>query len=287
MTLTLGCLAAFIAFFVWFLPPASQTVAGLFSQWNQAVILVYGIDATPGVQRSDTIMLVRLDTAKNRIGVLSIPRDTLIYLPSIGETKINHSFAFGGTALLQKAVTQLTGLPIPYFIQLNPAGVVNIVDGIGGIDLNIKRRMYYNDYAGHLFVNFQPGLRHLSGVEAAAYLRFRHDPEGDIGRIRRQQGFLETLAGEILSGNHLFQLPTLLGQLSPFIKTNLPLPDQVSLVNHLKSVYAHGKVEMDSLPGVPVNLNGVSYWQLQESEAKACMDRILFGLPTANTVAAN
>ena len=104
---------------------------------NGVNVLVMGIDNTKDVQRSDTIMVLHLDSDQNRIGVLSIPRDSRVSIPGVGLTKINHAYAYGGAPLLKRSVIEFLGIPIDYYIKINLEGVQNLVDDMGGINVDI------------------------------------------------------------------------------------------------------------------------------------------------------
>jgi len=111
-------------------------------------VLIVGIDNTERVQRSDTLMVMHLDKARNRIGLLSVPRDTRVNVPDVGITKINHAYSHGGIRLLRQTVSSFLNIPIDQYVQVNIRGVETIIDEIGGIDIKIEKDLYYADHAG-------------------------------------------------------------------------------------------------------------------------------------------
>lgn len=170
---------------------------------GQKIILLMGVDAPNrrlgGKEvdlfegtRTDTMMLMRVDAGKKRVSVVSIPRDSKVYISgSRGIDKINAAHALGGPDLAVQTVQDSFGIPIDNFMVINFQGVRDLVNAIGGIDLYIEKPMHYTDHTAKLFIDFEPGNTHLNGEQAEAFLRFRHDQLGDIGRIRRQQQFID------------------------------------------------------------------------------------------------
>jgi hypothetical protein len=136
-----------------------------------------------------------------------------------------------------------------------------IIDAIDGIDLDVEKRMYYEDPwddNGGLVIDLYPGMQHLDGERAMEYVRFR-DEEGDIGRIRRQQKFLTALLTKAVSPETLPRIPKILDELKSVIHTNMPLSEMVTLSKHLPQIRSNG-VETTMLPGQPAWWNGTSYW---------------------------
>src|SRR3954454_12377447 len=179
-------------------------------------ILALGIDDGQGGQgRSDSILLVHVDTAAHRMSALSIPRDTRIPTGQEHYGKINGAYARGGPRLAAEAVTELTGLPVDYTLSTNFSGFSRLVDLVGGIEMNVERTMDYDDQWGHLSIHLKPGPQHLDGEKAIQYVRFRKSSSGDadgsdISRIGRQQKFLQAVAARCLDGCNLLHLPEII-----------------------------------------------------------------------------
>ncbi|MDD4179967.1 MAG: LCP family protein, partial [Candidatus Margulisbacteria bacterium] len=127
----------------------SLTPAAQFTQ--ESNILVMGVDSAGGV-RSDTIMVLHVNPAKKEASVLSIPRDTIVTIPDRGLDKINHAFAYGGVDLSRRTIENFLNVSIPYYITIDLSGIQELIDKIGGIDVDVGKRMYYVDYAGYLSI---------------------------------------------------------------------------------------------------------------------------------------
>lgn len=228
---------------------------------NGVNILAFGIDDLNDSHRADSIIILHVDTDKKRIGVLSIPRDTRVNVPGYGITKINHSYAYGGTKLLKKTVSDFLSIPIDYYIRINLACVEQMIDSLGGLTLHVDKNLYYTDQAGDLFIDIKQGNQTLNGKQSMQYLRFRQDREGDIGRIRRQHTFLQAFSQKAATVGKGLGFTNLIRQLSGHIKTDFSLSSMVGLVNAFQDAYQNGDIINETVPGVVTLEKGVSYWR--------------------------
>jgi LCP family protein required for cell wall assembly len=178
-------------------------------QRKDTTILVLGTDdvpnkghrKTPG--RSDTMLLVNIQYSRKKIRVLSIPRDTFVmvdYGRGLRGDKIAHAFRRGKIGWLssKQAVERLTRLKVDNYVTVDYGLFREFIDAIGGVHMSIEKAMNYEDRAGGLFIHFDPGEYVLNGQKALEYVRFRKDGRGDIGRIRRQQKFIQAVAKKLL-----------------------------------------------------------------------------------------
>ncbi len=150
-------------------------------------ILAAGSDARPGEDllktRADSIHLLAVNPATGQGTLLGFPRDSWVEIPGHGRGKINNALALGGPNLLAATVRRLTGLPVDYYVITGFRGLVAMVDELGGVDVQVKRRM--NDRASG--ARFNRGWQHMSGAEALAFARNRNDVEkGDLSRSEHQ-----------------------------------------------------------------------------------------------------
>ena len=150
--------------------------------------LVVGL--TQDQHRTDSIMVIQWDAARHQARILGVPRDIGVVIPGIGLTKLVHAYATGGPGRTRAAVVRLLNVPIAHYVVFSLPALRHLVDLIGGVPITVEKRMVYNDHDQGLFINLQAGPQVLDGPRAEQYLRFRNDPEGDIGRIRRQQHFV-------------------------------------------------------------------------------------------------
>ena len=259
-----------------------------FSQ--EKIILVMGIDTNyqntdkehdQQGTRSDTMMLVRLRPRENTLSLLSIPRDSRVYMGGTQRIdKINSAHAEGGPTMALQTVEQTLGVPIDHYVVVNFAGVRDLVDAIGGVDLYVEKPMHYVDNTAKLFIHFQPGQQHLDGKQAEAFLRFRHDALADIGRIRRQQQFITAISNKLKNPLMLANLPRVVQLGSQYVKTDMSLDELTKLAFYLKGVDMKN-IRSATLPGHPRTLRGISYWCIDKNQAENTLDRVILDQETA------
>ena len=222
--------------------PAPEALFGK----QRVQVLVLGIDynyTDKGIQyskdaRSDTIWAVTLDFPTRSVSQLAVPRDMDVVLPSGHEDKINSAYAVGGVNLADAVIGGFLGLPkneagqyFDRYIVLRVDAAKDLINAIGGIDVPVAAAMDYDDNWGHLHIHFTPGLHHMNGEEAVSYARFRHDAEGDIGRIRRQQQVLRLAIDKLKRDkfNDIAHIRDLLGVAKRDIVTNFTGDEELSI----------------------------------------------------------
>jgi LCP family protein required for cell wall assembly len=236
--------------------PDLSTLVGELTGKNQVNVLLVGTD-NRGTERAraDTIALVNVNFQNRAVQILSIPRDTRVKIPGRGLEKINHAHAYGGIDLLQKTVEGLLGSPVDYYVETDFKGFTKIIDQLGGVSLDVEKRMYYPEED----INLKPGLQTLNGDKALAYVRYRSDGLGDIGRIKRQQKFFQAAFEQHLTLNTLAKAPQIIGQLNDYVKTDLPFSAMLRIANTLKDTDSDN-LQTHLLPGRSQTINGLSYW---------------------------
>jgi polyisoprenyl-teichoic acid--peptidoglycan teichoic acid transferase len=222
-------------------------------------VLVLGLDNTSG-HLSDTIMVLHVNPEKKTASVVSIPRDTIVTIPGRGLNKINAANAFGGIELARQTAEDFLRVPIPYYITVDLAEVEKIVDNLGGITVNVEKRMYYIDYAGSLDIDLQPGVQKLNGHQAMGYLRFRHT-DNDFARIGRQQNFLRELAAEMVSKENLIKSPALFLSMVNCINTNFNSREILGLALALRGANELGQISMTMISGSDLMIDGIYYYK--------------------------
>lgn len=210
---------------------------------------------------TDTIMMVQLRANEPVVRLMSVPRDTWVDLPQRGMSKINAASNAGPQGLVS-AVRNLTGVPIDGYVLLSLDALRDVTDAAGGVTVDVKEDMKYTDTAAKLYIDFRPGRQRLDGRQAEAYLRFRHDRLGDIGRVARQQEFIGALRRQLLSPLGLLRVPSVVAALGENVRTNLSRED-VSEV--LGALLRGPTVEPHLLPG---HFGGV-VWVPEDDEIRA------------------
>ena len=229
---------------------------------DKATVMIMGVDErADDVGRSDTLMIATLDPDKNQAALLSVPRDTRVKIKGHGFDKINAAYAYGGRKLTQETIESLLNTHIDHYIKINVHGFTKIIDALGGIDIDVEKRMYYEDPwddDGGLYIDLQPGMQHMDGKTAITYVRYR-DEEGDIGRIKRQQNFMKAVMDKLVSPTIIPKLPAIVSAVSDSVETDMSVSEILSFLGTLQDAKDNG-LKSEMLPGKPVYIEGISYW---------------------------
>ncbi len=256
---------------------------------GEKVLLLMGVDAADPKHpeadsfdgaRTDVMIMARVSPKSKTLSLVSIPRDSKVYFANNrGTDKINAAHAYGGTDLAVATVEESFGIPVDNFILINYAGVREVVDVLGGVDVYVEKKLRYRDRSGGLDIDFDKGWHHLDGKKAEEYLRFRHDEYGDIGRVRRQQTFLLALSKKLKDPWVLPRLPGLIRTVSKYVKTDLSFDDMIRLASFAPNLSSEN-IRSATLPGAP-SRGQVSYWVVNPSQAEAVLDRMILGISDA------
>ncbi|WP_116047570.1 LCP family protein [Amycolatopsis palatopharyngis] len=164
-----------------------------------------------GGQRTDTIMVAHVPDNDTAPTLLSLPRDSQVAIPGHGTNKINAAFSFGGAPLLAQTVEQATGLRIDHYAEIGFGGFANVVDAIGGVEMDIPEEMRDTKTG----VVIPAGTQELDGAQALGFVRMRYSeatPRSDLDRVANQRKFIGAMVSEmaspatLLNPFHLFPL---------------------------------------------------------------------------------
>jgi LCP family protein required for cell wall assembly len=222
-----------------------------------------------GENRSDTIMIVHSDPKRQKVVILSFPRDLWVEIPGHGWGKINSAFQGGidggGPLLVAKTLHKLTGLRINHFLYVDLGGFQGVVDTLGGVEMCIPTDLY-DINAG---LDLKAGCQTLDGYQALAYVRTRHlpcDTVPDFARISRQQQFLRALINRMLEPSELIRVPTLI---HPILRNmtrdeDLSPADLVFLVGQLRGITT-GAADFRAVSGAGDTVDGLSIVRMDPS----------------------
>lgn len=179
-----------------------------------------GILYTKGA-RTDTIFVISIDSEAKHINMLSVPRDTWIEIPGYGYSKINGAYSIGGMDLAKKTISKFLGISLDNYIIIRIKAANEIVDALGGLEIDVPKDMNYDDNWGNLHIHLKQGVQKLNGAEAAGFARFRHDEEGDWGRMKRQQQVINALLKELKKPENLLKIDKLIKIAHDNIETDM------------------------------------------------------------------
>ncbi len=246
-------------------------------------VLVLGIDDNwsdndevyTSNSRSDTNIAVEIDLHNHNIGVVSIPRDLWVDIPKDGYGKLNEAIADGGPERTEATLEKNLGAPpFDYYMVLNINATKEVVDALGGLDVNVEKDMDYDDTWGHLHIHLKKGLHHLTGEQVVGYIRFRHDEEGDFGRMRRQRQVVQLLVKRMKDPSIVASLPALLGVVQRNVRTNLSYGEMLTLARGLQDVTPQMVHETE----LPANIgwtDGESVLFADQSQSQAIVHKYL------------
>jgi LCP family protein required for cell wall assembly len=220
----------------------------------------FGRDGSVESGRADALQLVIIDTAERRGAVVSFPRDSYVPIPGHGTSKINAAMAFGGPRLLVATFERLTGLTIDYYALTSFDGLTDIVNKVGGVQVNVD--MNLRDHFAGAFLD--KGRQTLRGGQALAYARARKTlPGGDFDRSRHQGQLL--LGGLGTFQRQVAEDPTRvmawLAVMRDEVKTDLPFPELLRLAL-LATTVPPSHIRNIPVPGAAGSAGGASVVRL-------------------------
>jgi polyisoprenyl-teichoic acid--peptidoglycan teichoic acid transferase len=221
-------------------------------------VLIMGVDASniranADNSRTDTLMVATLNKKDKTVKLLSIPRDSKVYIPKVGyEDRINHAHAFGGTDATIETVENLLGIPIDYWVKVNFEAFIDVVDAVDGITVNVPYEFYEQnsqDVAGaiHLYA----GEQELNGEEALAFARTRK-ADNDIERGKRQQEVIKAIVKKSISLNSILKYDDIIKAVGTNMTTNMKFDEMKSFISYGTS----GGLNIDSY-----SLEGYDSWE--------------------------
>lgn len=286
-----GRIAAFVILLAVFLipwAPPSPSRHGLGSGLQPAAIprgdarfLVVGL--TQDKFRTDTIEVIHWDDAHHKVRILGIPRDINVALPGISNTKLVHAYSTGGIGRARAATVRLLNIPIAHYVVFSLPAMRHIVDLIGGVPINVDRRMVYTDRLQGLYINLYPGYQLLDGAHAEQFLRFRHDKDGDIGRIRRQQLFLRAAVAQTHRPSVMMHMPEVIQTAHADVETDLTASQVLGWLQRVQPLKPE-QISTESIDGHPASLydtlarQRLDFWVPDPGDLRAKVRWLLTGV---------
>ncbi|HBF9450521.1 LCP family protein [Clostridioides difficile] len=200
-------------------------------------ILLLGTDERSSnvTTRTDTMIILTIDSVNNKIKLTSLFRDALVNIPNHNKGKLNHSYAYGGVGLLEKTIEENYNLTIDKYALVNFNDFVKIIDLLGGVEVEIKEaelkdfNKHLNDIPNSSKEITSPGIKTLTGAQALSYTRIRYNSGGEQGRTERQRKVISSMAKKIKHIS-IFKYPAILNSVIKYIDTNLSFKDILNIL---------------------------------------------------------
>lgn len=243
-------------------------------------VLLLGIDTgdlgRTDQGRSDALMVATVNPTDGQTTIVSIPRDTYVEIVGRGtEDKINHAYAFGGAAMSMDTVQKYLDIPVDHYVAMNMAGIKELVDAVGGVDVNNDLKFENQGYS------FDIGKIHLDGDQALAYTRMRYDdPSGDYGRQGRQRNVVAAVAKKALSLEGVTQYQSVLTAVEGNMKTDMDFGTMQKIALDYRDAF--GKIEQVQMQGDGFMQDGISYQRVSEDELARVQQILKEQLGTTN-----
>lgn len=262
-------------------------------------LAVFGVDEDG--YRTDVIFVVNYNSETKKTRIISVPRDTKVEWTSemrakmeelkgysISVSKINEMTSYVGidhvTEFTIPQIEDILDVPIDNYVIITLSAFREIVDAVGGVEVDVPaldgNGLHYDDNSQDLHIHLSPGVQTLDGEEAEGLVRFRKGyAEGDVGRIKTQQLFLEGLFNKITSPQIITKVPAIISTVLKTVTTDIKLSEISEYTPYLKSL-GESNLKCDIIPGESSYQNSKSYFIPDEAAMPAFIQEMLYGNDT-------
>ncbi|MEG0628872.1 MAG: LCP family protein [Enterococcus sp.] len=247
-------------------------------------ILLAGIDTgdlgRSDQGRSDSMMVVTINPKQKKSTIVSLDRDILTKIVGYGTNdKLNHAYAFGGVKMSMDTIETLLDIPLDHYVSINMRGLKDLIDAVGGIEVNNKIDFTLDG------IHVAKGKQKLDGEKGLAYARMRYeDPEGDVGRQRRQREVVTKILRKAMSINGVGNYKKILKAVEKNMRTDLSWDDMMDIgTNYLP---AFDTIKQKQLVGKSQMIDEIYYQILGTNELLDIQNTLKKQLdkPTASTL---
>ena len=255
------------------IPESERVAVAMEREKSNVYLLLAGTDQRADeTSRSDTIIYAALRPVDRKIEMVSIPRDSLVEIPGVGEDKVNAALAYGGMDLLVDTVENLVNNPVDHTVLINFESFAKIIDAMGGITIDVPEKMYLPEEG----IDLEAGEQKLNGEDALAFVRWRGDGTGDIGRMQRQSQFMQALSEKV---RHLtpWRAAMTLWTVTHEIETDLSTWDILKLGWSFIGMGSDA-LEYQTFEYETPYINGISYVVLDEQSVNDVIQTMMYGM---------
>ncbi|WP_042350854.1 LCP family protein [Bacillus massiliigorillae] len=269
-----------------------RSIAELSTKVENTSILIIGVDDSNSRNyqdstRSDALMVATFNKKDKSVKLLSIPRDSYVYVPEKGDyTKINHAYALNGPKSTIETVENLLDIPIDYYVRVNFYAFIDIVDALGGIEVDVPYEMFEKDSEDrHNAIHLQKGRQEVNGEEALAFARTRKQ-DTDMLRGQRQQEVIQAIVSKATSASSLAKYTNVLEAIGDNMKTNMTFSQMKAFMAFaLKNKGL--EIEPIQLQGEDDYINDIYYYKLDEDALEDTKNSLKAHLEGTNTASSS
>lgn len=264
-------------------------------------VAIFGVDADG--YRTDVIFVVNFNSVTNKVKVVSIPRDTMVNWDEeqrdrlqeytgkyVYTTKLNEMTSYSGIEYIRQftidELEKILDINIDNYVIVTTDAFRKLVDAIGGVEVEVPalsngEGLHYDDNYQDLHIHLEPGLQTLDGEQAEGLVRFRKGyAEGDVGRIKTQQIFLDAFANKILSPSTFTKLPQIASVIFDTVTTDMKLTEVTGYLKYLKDFNSEN-IAFYIVPGEAEYVNSKWYYVIDDSELPAFRNEVFHDVTPA------
>ena len=229
---------------------------------------------------TDTMIYVNYDVKNGKVAMMSIPRDTYITNEYCNGHKLNSLYRGKNVQPFINQIEELIGVDIDYYLIFDSKMLHEIVDAVGGVEVDVPIRMKYDDPTQNLHIDLKPGVQVLNGKQAEQFVRYRKGNDGsgyamgDLQRTEVQQQFIKNFISTVLSTKNLTKIPDLINIALDNTDTNITAREALKYSTDVIKVDT-SNIASCTAPGEAKYINGVSYFVLDEAKTKTLVENKL------------
>lgn len=224
---------------------------------------------------SDTMIYVKYNVENGKIAMMSVPRDTYVTNEYCIGHKLNAIYRGKNVVPLVEEIQELIGVKIDYYLIFQADMLIDMVDAIGGVEVDVPFAMKYDDPTQNLHINIPKGKQVLDGKNAEGYVRFRHNNDmtvgyamGDLDRTEVQQEFIKKFIATVLDSKNITKIPDLINIAGENTKTNVTIREALKYVTDATKIDI-SNIYSTTAPGEAKTIDGLSYFLLDKEETRS------------------
>lgn len=222
---------------------------------------------------TDTMMYVNYNVETGKVAMMSIPRDTYITNEYCVGHKLNSLYRGKNTQAFVEQIEELIGVDIDYYLIFDSKMLIDIVDKVGGVEVDVPVRMKYDDPTQNLHIDLKKGTQVLNGKQAEQFVRYRKGNDGsgyargDLQRTEVQQQFIKNFISTVLSAKNLSKIPDLINVALDNTDTNITAREALKYSTDVMKIDT-SNISSCTAPGEAKYINNISYFVMDKEKTK-------------------